>query len=414
MKLYNFIIVLLLLVSLPTWAQQDSVKYKEISGPNSVVQQIRSDNTYDKKMQPWYALDSLDQIKNRFYDKTGFIINMDYNSQIMSATEVIGNNVGASGVFRIYGKYNFVGRGTPHEGGLIFKFSNRHRYTENSLREYGILDVGYEGVLQSVYNDQKWRMGNLYWRQTFGSNKVVTYVGFVDMTDWTDVHAAASPWSSFNNIVFATGSGTIGGFFPDGSFGAMVSAWLSDQIYIVGSLTDINGKATEFWKSFDTFFSKFETVKTFEIGFTPGLSSVFVQNAHITLWQVDAQSSVGLPSGWGVAGSVSWLIGGKHLPFLRGGWAQDGGTLYDASVSLGYTYNIAGPNTLGVGLNWNSPNENTFGVELRDQFSSEIFYLWKMTHHSEITPNLQLIVNPAFNTSTNFTAVFGLRGRFFI
>lgn len=389
-------------------------KHTDISGPSSVDKQIQADKISAASKPGLYFMDSLDAAKKRYYDKTGFIANLDYNSQVMGATNAVGNNVGAGGVVRLYGKWDLVGRGTPHQGGLVYKIEHRHKYTDNPLREYGPLDVGYAGFLQSVYNDDKFRVTNLYWRQTFGTDRVVAYAGFVDITDWTDVYAVASPWSSFNNLVFATGSGTIGGAFPDGSLGLMVSAWLTKQIYVVGSFTDINGKAKEFWKGFDTFFNKFETVKTLELGYTPGMPYVFLKNAHLTFWQVDEQSSTGTPNGWGLAGSVSWAIGQKHLPFIRGGYAKDGGAFYSGSVSAGYAYNIAGPNTLGVGLNWNRPNESTFGPGLDDQYSSEIFFKWQVTHHSELTPNIQLISNPAFNPTDNFTAVFGLRARVFM
>ncbi|WP_167606445.1 carbohydrate porin [Maribellus sediminis] len=394
--------------------EQKQRETNDIAGPSSVGNQMKSDIISRKAKVGWYFLDSLDAAKDRFYDKTGFKANLDYNSQIMGVTKAIGNNIGASGVLRLYGKWDFVRRGTPFQGGLVFNLEHRHKYTENPLREYGILDVGYAGLIQSVYNDDKFRVTNLYWRQTFGTNKVVVYAGFVDMTDWTDIHAAASPWSSFNNMVFATGSVTIGGGYPGGSLGLMVSAWLTKQLYVVGSFTDINGKATEFWKGFDTFFNKFETVKTLELGYTPGLEYVFFKNAHLTFWQVDKQTGTGIPSGWGIAGSVSWGIGEKHLPFIRGGYANEGGAFYKGSVSVGYSYNIAGPNTFGIGFNWNRPNPGIFGDGLKDQHSSEIFFKWQVTHHSELTPNIQLIGNPAFNSKDNFTTLFGLRARVFI
>jgi len=244
---------------------QDSTKVQSIAGPTSVEYQLENDARSKSKSSVWYALDSVDQKKKRFADKTGFTIGADYNSQIMGATEAIGDDVGASGVFRVYGKWNLAGRNTPHEGGLIYKIEHRHKYTDLPLREWGLASVGYAGFLQSVYNDQKWRVTNLYWRQTFGTDKVVMYAGFLDVTDWTDVFALASPWSGFNNLVFATGSGAMGGLYPDGSLGLMVSAWLTENVYVVGGMIDANGDATEFYKGFDTFFNDFETVKTLEI-----------------------------------------------------------------------------------------------------------------------------------------------------
>ena len=407
----KIIIIIFFYGSLHLSAQQDSTKYRDISGPASVDKQLIYDDVKSTKTALWYALDSLDQIKERYYKKTGFILNMDYNSQVMEATNPIGNSTGASGVFRMYGKWNFIGKGTKNEGGLIYKVEHRHKYTDNALREFGPLDVGYAGFLQSVYNNQGWRVTNLYWRQSFNEEKVVAYFGFVDITDWTDVWALASPWTGFNNLVFASGSGTLGGGLPDGSFGAMVSVWANDNIYLVGSLVDTNGDATEFWKGFDSFFTEFETVKTLEIGYTPSPDEVFLRNAHISVWQADERTNAGTPNGWGVIGSVSWLIGEKYFPFIRGGWAKDGGSFYEASVSLGVGYNIAGPNTLGVGFNWNKPMESTFGAPLDNQYGTEIYYKWQLTHHFELTPNFQFVGNPAFNPDKNSSLVFGLRGR---
>ena len=389
--------------------KKDTIKIRDLSGPNSVSQQMNLDNTSKGSFNIGSGLDSLDQSKKRFYKKTGFIINADYNSQIMGATKAIGDHVGASGVFRIYGKYNFVGRGTPHEGGLVFKVENRHKYTDLPLREWGLEGVGYAGLVQSVYNDDRWRVSNLYWRQTFGKANIVAYAGFLDVTDWTDIFALASPWSSFNNLSFATGSSTIGGLYPDGSLGLMVSAWLTDNIYVIGGLIDANGSATEFYKGFDTFFTKVETLKTFEVGFTPNSEMPILQNLHVTLWQVD--ESVNTPSGWGLAGSISWEVGNKLFPFLRGGWANDGGSLFKASVSAGIGYNITGSNVFGLGINWNQPNKNIFGTGLKDQYLSEIFYKLQVTHHIEFTPSIQFIINPALNPDANFTTIFGGRAR---
>ncbi|RXP60927.1 hypothetical protein EC396_04540 [Lutibacter sp. HS1-25] len=394
--------------------KKDTIKIRDLSAPSSVSQQMSKDiaskgSTSKEIFNRWSGLDSLDQLKQRFYKKTGFIINADYNSQIMAATKAIGDDVGASGVFRMYGKYNLVGRGTSHEGGLVFKVENRHKYTDLPLREWGLAGVGYVGLVQSVYNDDRWRVTNLYWRQTFAKANIVAYAGFLDVTDWTDIYALASPWSSFNNLSFATGTSTTGGSYPDGSLGLMVSAWLTDHIYVIGGLIDANGTAKEFYKSFDTFFTEFETLKTFEVGYTPNYEMPILQNAHITFWQVD--KTVNAPNGWGISGSVSWELGNKLFPFLRGGWAKDGGSIFTASVSTGIGYNITGSNVFGLGLNWNKPNENLFGTGLKDQYLSEIFYKLQIVPHVEFTPNIQLIINPALNTNTNFTTIFGARGR---
>jgi hypothetical protein len=42
-----------------------------------------------------------------------------------------------------------------------------------------------------------------------------------------------------------------------------------------------------------------------------------------------------------------------YLPFIKGGWAKDGGGFYEASADTGMAYDIAGPNTLVGRKNFN-------------------------------------------------------------
>lgn len=65
------------------------------------------------------------------------------------------------------------------------------------------------------------------------------------------------------------------------------------------------------------------------------------------------------------------FLNGKWLPFLRAGYADDGGSLLEASVSAGFGYH-RGKDLLGVGVNWGRPNESTFSPGLDDQLT--VFY----------------------------------------
>jgi porin len=61
----------------------------------------------------------------------------------------------------------------------------------------------------------------------------------------------------------------------------------------------------------------------------------------------------------------------------------------------------------GIGLSWGKPTD---GV-LRDQFTSELFYRFQLTQFLAITPDVQLIVDPALNPTTDVLALFGIRFR---
>ena len=147
------------------------------------------------------------------------------------------------------------------------------------------------------------------------------------------------------------------------------------------------------------------------MGYAPDRELLFVDNMHVTFWQVD-ESDAGTPDGWGVSASASSKIGDKWMPFLRGGWAHDGGSPLEGSVSVGVGYQPDNSDDLlAVGLNWGRPNHDTYGTDLDDQFTSEIFYRWQAEKHLQITPSVQLLANPALNPDDDFIAVFGLRAR---
>ncbi|GAL90501.1 carbohydrate porin [Jejuia pallidilutea] len=394
--------------------QQDTTKTQRPSllSPSDANNQLKAD-AEDKN--PTIKKDFIDkavEAKEAFYKKTGFKIGFDYNSLYMGATESLGNNNHtASGIARLYGRWDLIGHGTNDTGGIVYKIEHRHRYAELTPSQLGF-EIGYAGSLHPLYSNQGFRTTNLYWRQSFANGRVVGYAGFLDSSDWTDVYALASPWESFNNLAFSVGSATIGGL-PDGTLGVMLSAWLTDKVYAIASITDANARATDIFKGFDTFFSDFQTFKTFELGIVKSKEMAFVNNFHVTLWQIDESNFYGSPSGWGISVGGTTMLAGKYEPFLRGGWAKDGGSLYEASVSAGVGYYM-GSHVLGVGLNWGKPNETTFGAGLDDQWTSEIFYRWQVAHQFQITPNVQLVANPALNPNTSFIPVVGLRSRIFL
>lgn len=381
-----------------------------LTSSDAVANQLADDRGEKSDLLDQNLQECWDGLKSDVYDAIGLHFGADYNVLAYAATDSLGDSTTATGVGRVLGSWELLGRGTENVGSLVFKVEHRHAITDVAGTDFGG-ELGYAGLISSVFSDQGFRTTNLYWRQGFFGGRGVSYVGFIDVTDYVDIYALASPWTSFENLAFATGSSTMGGL-PDGAFGAMAGGFLTENIYAVAGLADANADPTDVFSGFDTFFNDFETFKSFEIGYTSGAKRLFVDNAHVTLWQIDEHASGTAPGGWGVSASITSAINDEWLPFLRGGWASDGGSIYDASVSLGVGYQPE-PNgsLLGVGLNWGRPNSDTFGTNLDDQFTGEVFYRTQLTENIQITPSVQLLGNPALNPKNDFIALFGLRGR---
>ena len=60
----------------------------------------------------------------------------------------------------------------------------------------------------------------------------------------------------------------------------------------------------------------------------------------------------------------------------------------------------------GISLGWGQPFDS-----VEDQVVTEFFYRFQVNHYFAITPNLQLLVNPANNPEDDRIWVFGLRLR---
>ena len=62
---------------------------------------------------------------------------------------------------------------------------------------------------------------------------------------------------------------------------------------------------------------------------------------------------------------------------------------------------------LGFGLNWGRPPDS----ELDDQYTAELFYRLQLTQNLAVTPDVQMITNPALNQGEDTMWISGLRTR---
>jgi porin len=234
--------------------------------------------------------------------------------------------------------------------------------------------------------------------------------GFLDVTDYLDVYALASPWTGFSNFAFSTGTQTIP--LPnDATFGVAFGTMLSAQTFLIAGLTDANSDPTDLSKTLESFFDDNEYFTSIELGMTSSQDRIYLDNLHATLWHVDRRNLAGTPSGWGANFSWNTWLGEKWMPFVRAGYAEEGGSLLELALSAGAGYRTRTGNVLGFAGHWGKPNKNTYGEKLRDQYVAEIYFRWKVGAALEVTPNLQLLVNPALNPLEDSIWVFGLRAR---
>ena len=381
-----------------------------LGGPGSVDGQMDKDRKAQGAVSfSPYLLDRYTGFKKRVQDGYGFSFGFDYNALLQAATESLGEDTAAGGVFRAYGRWALIGRDSENTGTLVYKVENRHRLGTDIAPQALGGEVGYAGLTAVTFSDIGWVLTNLYWSQRLLDNRLAFAGGVLDVTDYVDVYGLVNPWTDFNNLAFST-SPTIPA--PNQGLGGALYVRPAENFYLLGGVADANGDPTDPGNAFDSFFSDAEFFTHIEVGWISSWERRFSDNIHLTAWHADERSQAQVSDGWGMAFSFSRLFADTWEPFFRAGYAEDGGALWEGSISAGLGYHTRKKgDLLGVGINWGRPNEDTFGPDLEDQYTAEIYYRLQLLKVLTLTPSVQVVVNPALNPDNDCITVWGLRAR---
>lgn len=397
--------LLILLVAVPAFPkEQASLPPALFGGASSVGGTLKK----DAEAQPT-VMQSYFDFKSEVAKNTGLVFGFDYNALFQAASESLGEDTAASGALRMFGHWGLVGKDSGNTGSLVYKVENRHRLgTDIPPQDLGF-EVGYVGLTAVPFSDIGWALTNLFWEQHFFSNRFAFVAGIVDTTDYVDVYGLVDPWTTFSNLAFSTNPSMPA---PNQGLGAAVRGLLTDNLYILGGIADANGDPTDPGDSFDSFFDVSEYFSHIEVGWIPSYEERFTDNIHLTFWHADEREAAGVPDGWGMTFSFSATLDDNLEPFVRAGYADDGGALWERMVSIGFGYNLARQSDqVGVGLSWGRPSEESFGPDLDDQVTAEVFYRFHVWRILSLTPDVQILIDPAQNPDENVIALFGIRGR---
>ena len=419
-----FLVALALLFPVqPGYAQSSQppkeTEYRSFGAPDTVTNRIEAD-LFGKDylldtefFNPWY------EWKEEIFEKYGYIFALDYYPVALKANHSLpGKDDYASGaVFRFSGFWQLLGRGTKNTGTLVYLLEHRHGYSGALPSPFYLENLGNVGFSEIPFGDDGWHLTNFYWDQEWNEGQFGVVAGFIDVTDWVDVWAFTSPWTDFYNFVFSIGAATFD-LPDDAALGLGAGAWINNSIYLMAGFEDLNSDPTDPIEGFKTFWDDHEFFKHLEIGWsTSSKEQYYLDNLHLTLWHADERDKIGVEDGWGAFLSFSHTFDGKWLMFARGGFAEDGGSLLKRSVSVGGGYAPNGMKTpgaghqIGFGVNWGKPNESLLGVNLDDQYTAEVYCRFQVTRELAITPDVQVLINPALNPEESTILVFGLRAR---
>jgi porin len=319
------------------------------------------------------------------------------------------NETAFSGIFRAFGGWTLVGRESGNTGSLIYQVYNGHRLFTDITPQILGPELGYAGITAAPFGEQEWALTNFYWSQSLLKGRLEFVTGLIDATDYLNVYALIDPWNDFNNFVFSTGA-TIPA--PAQGLGLGVYGLITENVYALAGITDANGDPSDPLGIFNSFFSTAEYFSHIELGWIESSEKSYTDNIHITFWHASERIAAGTPEGNGLAFSFCRTYGDHWIPFFRAAYAHDGGALLERSVEVGLGYYFpSSTDQLAVGFGWGKPSESTFGENLRNQVTMELYYRLRLLKVLSVTPDIQFIFNPALNPDKDFIAVLGLRCR---
>lgn len=256
------------------------------------------------------------------------------------------------------------------------------------------------------YGDFGWGVTDLYWKQQFWSDHVVEFrLGRLAPTAYFDATLTSDPYTTFLN--FSLNYTPTIAYPADGSLGTAPWVGVTDKLYVLGTILDANSSTTQ--SGFDTIGDK-EFFKGLEFGWANrGAASSFVDNIHVSAWHSDKRDDAGVPASKGIGLTASWFFDNDRSGlFFRAGWSDGDAALFEKSLAAGIGVNVTErTDLLGFGVHWGQPSIDND----TNQYTAELFYRIQLAQNLAITPDVQLLVNPALYPEEDKILVFGLRTR---
>ena len=392
------------------WAQEDGDQpdvqevtqsgYEDLAqfgGPESVTEELKRN---DAEREAIYQFDSLQRNlapyfdwKRRQQDESGLAMGFQYYMLYQKASDSLpGEDDDAlGGIFRFQGSW------------AIFQRDNGGFSAPGSLGGRTGVAALAPGFAYSDNFDMD--IPVLNWTQIFADGRAGYAVGRLAF----DVYLDAFPFQTFsrgflnrsfilNPTVPTTGIGAIGG---------VIKGFVSDNFWVGAQMHDANAASGDFdWDTLD----EGEWLKAVEVGYTPSFGQRNSHRIQFTYWQKDARELVGTPKGKGWAVSAAWQLSDELLPFVRFGHSDGGGGVAaEDALSAGLEIKRRFDQVWTLGAGWAKPSEQTFGPGLDYESVIETSYKFQLSKNFSLTPDFQVIFNPATNPDESSIWVLGVR-----
>jgi porin len=422
--------VLSVILSSPAMGQEESTADTEIhddtqsgyddlpefGGPEGVSQSLKRD---DEEHESTFQFDGLQRAlkpyfdwKRRIHDEHGVSLGLQFYALYQDASSSLdGRDSDAFGnIFRFFGNWTVFEQDDGNVGRIEWRVESRSNF--GNFQAPGSLGsaTGIATVVPGfAYSDDfDLDIPILNWTQGFSDGRAGYAVGRLAF----DVYLDAFPFQTFSRG-FINRAFILNPAMPTtgiGAIGAVVKGFVSDNIWIGAQIHDANAASGDF--DWDTV-QEGEWLKAVEIGYAPSFAERNAKRIQLTYWAKDARTLAGVSKGSGWAVSAAYKLSDKLFPFVRIGHSDGGaGVAAESAISTGVEVTLRHDQIWSVGAGWAKPSRETFGPGLDNETVLETSYKFQLSQNFSITPDVQVVFNPANDPSECSVWVIGLRAIF--
>lgn len=263
-------------------------------------------------------------------------------------------------------------------------------------------NVGSVAALNATVFEDGAVVDELFWKQVALGGKLVVLAGKIDMLYHFDTNRVAGDgYSEFFSYSLQNNPSIPGPLF--GGFGGVLRGNFSKDLYLMVGAGDSSMDSAKLpWQTLDND-SWYQLI---ELGWSATVPKLGKGTYRLTPWHNHLFGD----DGFGIALNIDQELGWKNLVgFFRFGYGDEDVTPVKTFVSGGI--GVEAPfgrksDLVAIGVAWSDPSPDD---GFRDETLVELLYRVELAKATSITPNLQLIFDPADNANDDFVVVPGVR-----
>ena len=412
-----------LLLAVPTLGQESEAQTEsggqagfgelpQFGGPESVTGQLKRGDELRDALYEWPFFDGYFDWKRQVNDDYGVSFGVHFYGLYQKASDSLaGQDDDAFGnIFRFLGNWTVWEKDNGNLGRIEWRLESRSdMFGFNAPGSLG----GRTGIATLApgfaYSDNfDMDLAVINWTQGFANGKAGYAAGRLAF----DVYLDAFPFQTFSKG-FLNRSFILNPTLPTtgiGALGGVVKGFVTDHLWLGAQIHDANAASGKF--DFDTV-QEGEWLKAVEIGYTPSFGQRKTHLIQFTYWDKDERTLAGVSDGSGWAVSTAWRLNDIYFPFLRFGHSDGGGGVAaEDAVSAGVEISRSKGEVWTMGAGWARPSEETFGPGLDNETVLEMSYKFQIAKNLSLTPDVQVVFNPANNPDKSSIWVIGVRAIF--